>query len=179
MKLGILFLDIFPPSVAFSSHFLHSALRWTTAKQAPAQYSRTSSLPAPFLYPSNSTSTFLFSNSSVWVEVTRWKIKSLHLSGSYDTPGTEPLYLIKSLMQQMSSMFHTKENWVSKKPWSPGTIKEPGFEAKHCGASCCIVRLILRRAYVLDWGMEEFSHWLSGHLILNLWAFDFLSLVLD
>lgn len=167
MKLGMSFLDIFPPSVAFSSHFLHSALRWTAAKQAPAQYSRTSPLPALFLYPSNLTSALLiFQQLGMGESALGEKSKEFAFIRQLWYTRHCATLSIKSLMPQMSSMFHTKENWVSKKLWSPRTSREPGFEAKHCGTYCCIVSLIpkkglcsrLRHGRVLP---------LSGHLTLN------------
>lgn len=133
---------------------------------------------------------------TVWFgwKCTRWKNqRSFHLLSTVPMMYQAISHIssfnpCNNLMQSMSSVFHTKENWVSKKLWYPRTsnwwVKEQGFEPKHCGASCCTVILIprksshsgLRHGRVLpltDWPFDLRS------VPSALWASDFLSLVLN
>ena len=65
--------------------------------QIPVQYPRTSPLLTLFLYPSNLTSALLIFQYLLWMQAHQVKNQEiLHLSGSYDIPGTVKHDLIKS-----------------------------------------------------------------------------------
>lgn len=186
------FLDVSPQSAAFP-HFLHSALRWIAAQLGTGLVFQNFLSVTLFLYPNNLTSAPTYFP-TMWYgwETTRWRIKGVCIYWAaviYQAPShIFSLNPCNNLMWSMSSVSHTKENWVSKKLWCPWTsslwVKELGFEPKHCGASCCIMILTpqkgshsgLRCGRVLpptDWPFD--LRWVPEAL----WASDFLSLVLD